>query len=434
MQYFYKFWMLGIWLFATSLPVLADTNASSGMVPFGNVFHIKGEVSAQSKSGVIRNLKQADTLYVGDRIVSGPTGEAVLKTRDSGIVAVRPNSELVMDAYAAEGKSSDHQLLKLMTGSLRVISGWIGQVNREQHRIITPGATIGIRGTDHEPFVLPAQAIDAKFSQGTYDKVNRGQTVLDANGASVDISKGLVGYARDPAAPRKRQRAMMTILMPVLLEVVPDFYVGGSFDDVLDTYSTQADAVSKLALDAIRNSDARTHDQSLLVSAASEALAPLPLLPQEKLSLAPRATVAVEDAACPAQAIGLAWLASLDNAIAQRDANAILALFSTDVKVKATVLSGGKPSTFSFTRDEMVQSTLKSIASLKEYQQYRENNTATLAQGVSSADCNSLRVQSDATEQGLMHGRTFRFKASEVYSLQKENGHWQAIAVHTTQH
>jgi hypothetical protein len=128
---------------------------------------------------------------------------------------------LFPNVFSAEGKATDRQILRLITGSLRVITGWIGQLNRNDHRIITPSATIGIRGTDHEPYVLPAEMANSSYRQGTYDKVNRGATLLDANGGNVAIESGKVGFARDPNSAGVRTRALMTILLPVLLSRVP---------------------------------------------------------------------------------------------------------------------------------------------------------------------------------------------------------------------
>ena len=432
MKTIYKFWLCWVVLFALTLPLQAPAaaTASTTVATFGTVFHLRGEVLAKNKSGDTRQLKQGDLVYVGEQLRSSAAGEAVIKTKDAGIVAIRPNSECIMERYAANGKATDHQILKLVSGSLRVISGWIGHINREQHRVITPGATIGIRGTDHEPYVLPVAAGSSKFSPGTYDKVNRGQTVLDANGSGVEIAKGRVGYARDPAAG-KRQRAMLTLLMPVLLDAEPEFYTGGSFELELDEYSAAADETAQQALSALQITDTEPSEASDLSGVTQATVVALVSVP---VAVAESVAVAVTDTlACPARALGLAWLDRLDAAIAQRESAAILDLFASDVAVTATVISGGKFSTLTFTRDQMVQSTLRSIASLKDYQQRRESNVVTLAERVTAADCNKLRISSTAIEQGLMNGRAFRFEAVEEYDLEKRPTGWKAVSVHTTQ-
>ena len=432
MQIYFKFFSFILGLVISSTLWAAADGFLSDEKTFATVFHLRGDVSAKAKSGVVRKLKQGDAVLTGETIIASAASEAVLKTSDAGVVAVRPNTELLIQKYSAEGKSSDHQVLNLMSGSLRVISGWIGKVNPEQHKVITPGATIGIRGTDHEPYVLPAQGENAKFSQGTYDKVNRGQTFLDANGASIDIDKGRVGYARDSGTQGKRQRAMMTLLMPMLLDVAPDFYIGGSFDKELDQYSAEADELASKALASMGNSTEQVSKQASAALTAIEDPEIKQLAPVLE-EIKPIPNKASEAAACNFQDIGLSWLANLDKAISKRNADAILQLFTVDVVVKATVLTSGQAKTFTFNRDEMVKSTLASVNILKNYQQRREANHVVLADGATNSDCSKLIVRSVAIEQGQMSERPFRFDAIEEYVLEKRDGIWQATTVTTQQ-
>ena len=391
--------------------------------PFASVWRLRGDVFVTSKLGVQRKLQEGGAVLVGEQVRAAPNSEAVLKTGDAGIVAVRPGAEFVAERFAAEGKTSDRQILRLLTGSLRVISGWIGKINRNDHRILTPAATIGIRGTDHEPYVLPADMANTANRQGTYDKVNRGGTTLDANGGSVDIDSGRVGFARDANAAGSRSRALMTILLPVLLSKVPEFYVPGAFDQELDQYSEHADVLS----------------QKQLFSFTGTKVAALPKpdsKPSAALQMAPVAVLelpALPIVGCPPATIGKVWLARFDGAIARSDIKTILGLFAPDIVAKATVRSGEKVVTLEFGRAEMVQSTLNAIASLKDYQQRRVSLEAALADGETEASCKRINVKSIAIEQGLMNGKPYRFEALEDYLLEQRNGEWLAVTAHTTQ-
>ena len=91
--------------------------------PFAQVWRLQGDVFATGKLGTPRRLREGATVHVGEQVKASSNGEAVLKTSDAGIVAVRPNAEFVAERYAAEGKASDRQVLRLITGSLRVITG-----------------------------------------------------------------------------------------------------------------------------------------------------------------------------------------------------------------------------------------------------------------------------------------------------------------------
>ena len=395
-----------------TFPAMADeANPDTGK-PFANVWRVQGDVFATGKLGVPRRLKEGSTVNVGEKVRAASNGEAVLKTPDGGIVAVRPGAEFIPERFAAEGKSTDRQVLRLITGSLRLITGWIGKLNRNDHRVITPSATIGIRGTDHEPYVLPASMANSTYRQGTYDKVNRGETLLDANGGNVAIDSGKVGFARDPSTAGTRTRALMTILLPVLLTKVPDFYVAGSFDQELDRYSESIDAVSEKQLQN-RTGGSRPAP----VAAADTGTEP--------------AQVAI--VGCPPKKIAEAWLGRFDRAILRRDVKTILSLFAPEIVANATVMSGNETKTLEFGRDELVSSTLSSIASLKNYHQRRVSLEASLAGGETEATCKQIIVHSIAIEQGLMNDKPYRFEALEEYLLEQRNGEWLAIRAQTTQ-
>ena len=401
---------------------LASDNPDTGK-PFASVWRLRGDVFATRTTGLPRKLKEGDLVLVGDQVRASPDSEAVLKTGDAGLIAVRPGAEFVAERFAADGKPSDHQILRLVTGSLRVISGWIGQLNRNEHRIITPAATIGIRGTDHEPYVLTANMANVINRQGTYDKVNRGGTTLDANGGSVDIDNGRVGFARDATTTGTRNRALMTILLPILLNKVPDFYVPGAFDQELDRYTENADAISQQQLGKLTGVKPSTS-----LKATSTPLADITTAPDLR-----EESPAAPFVGCPPAAIGKAWLDRFDGAIARHDVKTILGLFAPEIVARATVRSGDGVVTLEFARAEMVQSTLNSIASLKDYQQRRVSLEATLADGETEASCKRINVKSIAIEQGLMNGKPYRFEALEEYLLEQREGQWQAISALTTQ-
>lgn len=404
----------------------APSAAAENAKPYANVWRLRGDVYATGKSGTVRKLQDGGTVYVGEQVKAAPNGEAVLKTADAGMVAVRPGAEFVMERFSAEGKSTDHQILRLFSGSLRIISGWISKLNRDEHRVVTPNATIGIRGTDHEPYVLPPEMSTNQYRQGTYDKVNRGGTTLDANEGSVDIDSGRVGFARAPNAAGGRSRALLTLMLPVLLTKVPEFYVPGTFDRELDNYSENADTQSLKQLERTTGYKAPPSPKSPVATPRTDA-AP----GSASQSTAP--STPAGPVGCAPQVIANHWLARLDNAILQRDIRTILGLFASDIVAKATVRSGAGMTTLEFERDEMVRSTLNSVASLKDYQQRRISKEANWAENETSESCRQVLVKSLVVEQGLMNAKPYRFEAMEEYVLEKRDGEWQAIKAHTTQ-
>jgi hypothetical protein len=382
---------------AASAPNSEATAVATG-AKFATVWRIRGEVAAsRANASNPRKLREGDAVYVGERVRAAAEAEAVLRTEDAGVVAVRPGTEFIAEKFAAEDKPTDSFTLRLVTGSLRVISGWLGQTNRGAHNIVTASSTIGIRGTDHEPYVLsPELARMTSNPVGTYDKVNRGGTIMKVGDNKLDIDQGQVGFVR--ASSSSKDRALLTILLPVLLDKVPSFYVPGEFDTELDRYSQNADQESKRLLEQKRKSPG---------AAASE---------------------------CAPVDIAKGWLAQLDGAIARADAQAIIAMFAADAAVRATVKEkDGKTASVDLSREELAQSTVAAMKGLKDYKQRRVWTEARLTDLAGGAACDNISLRSVVVEQGKQSGKPYRFESLEQFVLVLRNGKWLASRAETTQ-
>jgi hypothetical protein len=419
----------------------SDAAAQANGKRFATVFRIRGDLTA-SGSGSERKLREGDVVYVGEKLRAPALAEAVLKTDDAGMLAVRPSTEFVAERFAAEDKPTDSFTVRLVTGSLRVISGWISRTNRSGNSIVTPSATIGIRGTDHEPYVLSAELAAATANnEGTYDKVNRGGTTLQVGDNKLDIDAGRVGFVRAPAPVKEnksgfRERALLTILMPVLLDKVPDFYVPGAFDAELDRYSQTADQESQRQLEQRRKAPppvAVAGPQSGNPGMQSKP-APTPAAVPASATAAPAAAPAtaavVTVAGCEPAVMAKGWLGQLDRAIARRNAPAIVAMFAPDAAVRATVRGNeGKMTSVDINREELAKSTLASMKGLKDYKQRR---VWTEGKPITAA-CDRIGVRSMVIEQGRQSGKPYRFEALEEYVLELRAGKWLAIKAETTQ-
>jgi len=399
---------------------------------YATVLRVRGDVAATgSTAAAERKLREGDAVYVGERVRAAALAEAVLKTEDAGYVAIRPNTEFVAERFAAEDKPTDSLSLRLVTGSLRVISGWIARTNRSGHKVVTPTATIGIRGTDHEPYVLSAELATATSNrEGTYDKVNRGGTTMEVGENKLDIDEGRVGFVRAAAKETKsrfKERALMTILLPVLLDKVPNFYVPGEFDTELDRYSQSADQDSLRQLEQRRKAPPPTPSAAVPAVAAPPAAAS-PVVPAAAPPAAAAAASAVGD--CASSSIAKTWLRQLDTAIARHDAAKIIAKFAPEASVRATVRdTGGKMASVDLGREELAQSTIAAMKGLTNYKQRRVSTEGKPA----GAACDRITVRSVVIEQGRQSGKPYRFESLEEYLLELRNGKWLAIRAETTQ-
>ena len=84
----------------------------------------------------------------GDSIVTGGAGQAQIRFTDGGLVSLSPNSQFNISNYAdTNDGDKDSFAVNLLRGGMRAITGLIGKRNRENYKVTTNTATIGIRGS-----------------------------------------------------------------------------------------------------------------------------------------------------------------------------------------------------------------------------------------------------------------------------------------------
>jgi hypothetical protein len=382
----------------------ADTTQQS----YAKVLRLSGSVTAESGGAANpRKLKIGDPVHVGEKIQADGNSEAVLQTADAGYIALRPTGIFLVEQFAANKKDSDSMSIRLFQGGLRIVTGWVGKLNPMGYRVFTPSATIGIRGTDHEPYVVTQElASILKQPAGTYDKVNSGSTVLEVRSNSVDIVPGRVGFVQ--LAKPVKDRTLLTLLLPVLLDRVPEFFVPGMFDDELDK-------VSSLLSDQSDPPDVASKFAQQSVATGFSTLIPL----------------RSKNGQCNSNAIAKAWLARLDSALAEKKTAEVIALFSPDATIRSVVkIKSGGTTTLDIGRDELASSATAMLKSLSDFKQSRSLITGTAVQ---PGHCEVMSVKSLTVEKGRQDGKAFRFKSLEEYQLELISGTWVATKAATTQ-
>ena len=182
----------------------------------GHILFVHGDVRIINASGQERDVKKGEELQEGDTVMTGKTGAAQIRMADGGFLAVRPNTQLKVDTFRYAGKTdgSEKGIFTLTKGTFRAITGAVGKVNKDNYEVRTPGATIGIRGTDHEPMFIP-QPLPGEIpvgTPGTYDKVNVGATTIKTQVGTTLIAANQAGFAAGANT------------MPVTLPKIPGFY------------------------------------------------------------------------------------------------------------------------------------------------------------------------------------------------------------------
>jgi hypothetical protein len=165
----------------------------------GQIDLVEGSVSVTTAAGQLRIPGKGERIEAGDSIITGRDGEVHVHMDDNGLIALRANTFLKIEAYTAEGGTEDNAVFRLLKGSFRSVTGWIGKNNPQRYAVRTSTATVGIRGTDHETLVIEDGA-----EAGTYDKVNTGETELATPLGKVKVLPGQAAFTPKAgvAAPR----------------------------------------------------------------------------------------------------------------------------------------------------------------------------------------------------------------------------------------
>lgn len=228
--------IFSVFLFAMAAPTFAQTTLTAlAAVPAAatgtatpvektieinraaKVVLVEGDVAAYSTTKQKRKLAVGDTISEGDSIVTGKDGELHLDMEDGGYMSVRPNTKMRIAKYQAKGEDNDTAVFRLIEGSLRSVTGWIGKFNRSQYLVRTPNATVGIRGTDHEPFVIPAGSTLGE--PGTYDKVNEGGSFIQTPAGRADVAPNQSGFVPHDKGAKPR-----------VLKEIPKHFRPGRFE------------------------------------------------------------------------------------------------------------------------------------------------------------------------------------------------------------
>jgi hypothetical protein len=107
-----------------------------------------GEVNLRQTDGRVTALTKGGDINSGNAIVTGNNGRAQVRFTDGGLISLQPNTEFKIASYVDQNDpKEDRFLVDLLRGSMRAITGLIGKRNRDNYKLTTTTATIGIRGS-----------------------------------------------------------------------------------------------------------------------------------------------------------------------------------------------------------------------------------------------------------------------------------------------
>ena len=171
-----------------------------------------GTVTAVALDGSSRALHDGDTVYSGEQIETGDQSYADLVFTDGGAITLRPDTRFSIENYhydeiahladtepdesatpvpadeeaEAPPAPQENAFFKLIKGGLRAVSGLIGHVQRDDYRMSTPVATIGVRGTEYEARYCGGDCGDEKDASG-----------MPADGLYTAVDDGAIGVTNE---------------------------------------------------------------------------------------------------------------------------------------------------------------------------------------------------------------------------------------------
>jgi hypothetical protein len=181
----------------SAILMLLGTSGSVYAAIAGQVQYVHGKVQLTTAAGVTHAIKKGDAVNEGDTLLSSSSAYAQIRMADGGMVAMRPDTRLKIDRFTFDGQQdgTERSFFSLFKGGFRAITGQIGKRNKANFRITTPATTIGIRGTDHETFVVtPGSSMAATTPVGTYNKVNLGETSMTTEKGTLFVLPNQMGF------------------------------------------------------------------------------------------------------------------------------------------------------------------------------------------------------------------------------------------------
>lgn len=178
------------------LMFLLNQTAYAGIA--GHAQFVNGGVQVSNLTDKARELKKGDAVNESDILTTSKTSTVQIKMLDGGYVVIRPESQLKIDSFKFGGKEdgTEQSFFSLIRGGLRAITGMIGHLHKSSYHVATASTTIGVRGTDHETYVVvPGSELAKTVPVGTYNKVNVGETTMTTDKGQISILPNQMGFA-----------------------------------------------------------------------------------------------------------------------------------------------------------------------------------------------------------------------------------------------
>jgi hypothetical protein len=201
-------------LFLTSLSGVTFANSAA---PIGHILAFSGQSHVFRKDEKL-SVKAGFRLFKSDRLITGNDSRLRFRLVDGSEVTLGENSKFNLITYEFNPKkhSNNKAEFKLSQGVFRFISGLITQRDNPDLKVITPVATIGVRGTDFWGGYLDPDAVDVLLISSEHKLIvsnKYGSITLDKNGLGTTIRSNIAPTEPKTWPESKVNRALATVLV-----------------------------------------------------------------------------------------------------------------------------------------------------------------------------------------------------------------------------
>lgn len=172
----------------------------------GTVLYTTGKVTAVAADGSRRDLQRRSPVHAGDLLQTAAGARAQVRFTDGGIVALKPGSELRLDDYVDGDAVTAKNVMSLIKGGFRTMTGAIGQRNKAAYKVNTPVATIGVRGTLYEASYAEGNGLSLGVWDGGITACNDGGCI--DLGMNADHRFGFVPVSGAPQGTREEPEGL----------------------------------------------------------------------------------------------------------------------------------------------------------------------------------------------------------------------------------
>ncbi len=169
------------------------------------VTHLDGVLVVTHSNKSQKLLGINSEVFAGDTLTTAERTFARLKFKDESEIVLRPKTTFRIDEYIydAEEPDSGRSILRLFKGGLRAVTGLIAKNKKENFKVETPVAVVGIRGTNFGLIYCQDDCLELKTvsgdlpKNGLYSDVAEGAIILTNTSGELLVNIGEYGFVAD---------------------------------------------------------------------------------------------------------------------------------------------------------------------------------------------------------------------------------------------